>query len=776
MLKTLKNYFVNISIVCVIAVLFRLLEIILVLINFDHEIAIIPIEILGLFYDLIFLPLILLIIFPLYHLICKLSIKISNILFYTFFILLCVVHLIAVGYFVFMKTPLDTVVFQHSFAEILTTIQGSGIPLRTYYLVIAALIVTVVAVILMMRTIFGKKPLTEAKIKKCCIIILAFSIPILILFNVFRIAERVIPASNISFFTNKSLFFYDNCFFAICEKISGKTSKFTTEDSKIYQALYPERDFINEEYPFLHKFNNQDSLNYYFDTIINPNFVFIIIESWSGDVLNNYHGVNMMPFLDSLKRKSLYWKNCLSVGERSFAAVPSSFGGLPYGETCFSEMKNNILHHSLVSVLGVNDYFTSFFCGDQAWFHSRDQFFNRNNIDLIVDCDKFDKKFPKIMVGDYFWGYDDADLFSQAMLVIDTLPKTKRMDAYFTASMHPPYAIKNEKKYEEKYNELLKTVPANEKQYLEKRKKHILSHLFMDDEIKKIMNYYANTENYENTIFVFVGDHAMNELTIENSIKRFHVPLLIYSPKIKTPKTYTHIVSHLDIYETFLGFLKNIDATIPPYSSSLGTDLFANNKNKIIPFMDDNRNIIDYYKNGYYISGNDFFKVNEDLSLEAHNDSDLKAQLTDELNVFKRINRYVCNNNKLLSTETFAENMFEIIPMEVKKEIASSKDEWLNLMPEKIVVENRDLILDVFFDYEQVGKDVFFVYELKDSLGNSVFWNSHGMQKGKNYFAQHLRIPKQNTASSKLILNYFIWNNDQTKKSVRVKNINAILY
>lgn len=144
-----------------------------------------------------------------------------------------------------------------------------------------------------------------------------------------------------------------------------------------FQDQYPHKEFVSNTYPLLHEVKNEDGLQPYlndFDSV--PNLVLVIVEGLSDEYIHEYHGVQMMPFLHSLKDSSLYWEKCFTLGERSFAAVPSLLGGLPYGDLGFTLLNNYPRHHTLVKLLDANDYHTSFFYGQGAWFHNKRNFFN----------------------------------------------------------------------------------------------------------------------------------------------------------------------------------------------------------------------------------------------------------------------------------------------------------------------------------------------------------------------------------------------------------------
>ena len=157
--------------------------------------------------------------------------------------------------------------------------------------------------------------------------------------------------------------------------ISTKTNEF--------KKLYPEKDFISKNYPLVYKVDRENELGQYFDDFQGkPNIVILIVEGLNDDFIHEYKGSILMPSLNQLKAKSLYWNRCLTLGERSFAVVPSILGGLPYGDKGFTLQARLPRHLSLVSILKSNDYYTSFYYGQGAWFHPQ-IIIKLNNISIL---------------------------------------------------------------------------------------------------------------------------------------------------------------------------------------------------------------------------------------------------------------------------------------------------------------------------------------------------------------------------------------------------------
>ena len=327
-------------------------------------------------------------------------------------------------------------------------------------------------------------------------------------------------------------------------------------DVNLVRKLIGEHQYPRSDFPLLHTFDRSDVLgNFLTKTNEAPNIVVLIIEGLNDDFIHDFHGVHLMPFVESIRDKGLYWERAFCLGERSFAVVPSALGGLPYGEKGFTLLDNYPYHFSLVNVLNSNSYFTSFFYGQGSWFHKKNKFFRYNRIDLNVDNSRFADKYEKIIVGDdnFFWGYNDKALFSNAISVIDTLNVSRLFSCYYTGSMHSPFIISEPGSYDQRLFEKIKRVSnSDDSDFLTRNKDYLRTTLFTDDALRNFFEQYAKREDFSRTIFIITGDHPMTEVPIANSLKRYHVPLIIYSPMVKSPRVFPGVVSQLDIYEPFL--------------------------------------------------------------------------------------------------------------------------------------------------------------------------------------------------------------------------------
>lgn len=767
--QTFRNYLKTILLNIILQLILRLLETALIILNFGASKLLFQSEIVGLINDLIITNAIIVAIFPMFYLTFRISKKIANRLFVILIAALSILHFVILKYFLYQLIPLDTSLYKYSIKEISYTIATSNINYTKSLL----LLTTIISVVYLSNNILKKIDYNKTKSK---FIYLFLSISIL--------AMGVLYFSNIrlnNYAKNKSLFFYSRSISYFFQKNGSLTS--SSKQSAIeFWELYPGKSFSNINYPLLHEFKNINVLKPYFNKFDSPpDIVILIVEGLNDDFIHNYKSVNLMPFIGRLKDKSLYWNRCFTLGERSFAVVPSLLGSLPYGEKGFTLLDKLPKHLSLVSILNANDYHTSFFYGQGAWFHQKDRFFKYNNIDLIFDNNKFAKKYQEIIVGNdnFFWGYNDKDLFNQFFEVADTIRKKPKLNVFFTGTSHSPFAIPDPEIYKARFAKICSELKNDSNVvFFEKYKKYIQSILFVDDAIGSFFKKYETVADYDNTIFIITGDHPMTEIPIANSIKRYHIPLLIYSKKLIAAKAFTHTVSHLDFYETILSFLSDYQIKVPSVSSALGSNLILDQpeSEKRIAFMNDNREIVDYYSNNYFLSGEKLFAVGKDLSLTVSPDQKMLKKMQDELSKFKNTNYDVSLHDKIITDSIYfrslAYNVVLTPPLKVSQ--SEIKSEYYNIL-NKTELKNRPISFNVSFKpISTPDKNLSIVFQLSTNKDSLIHWQSLNVTNDSKLFNAEIKIPRQNISDSVVYFNSYFW--DKNSKGFKFSNLKFQLY
>jgi len=419
-------------------------------------------------------------------------------------------------------------------------------------------------------------------------------------------------------------------------------------------------DYVSNEFPFLRKDQTPDVLGKYFNVGADkPNLVFIIVESlgraYSGE---GAYLKSFTPFLDSLETKSLYWENVLSTAGRTFEVLPSVFGSMPYGKSGFAELGAGMPDGmTLISLLKECGYVSRFFYGGDATFDNMKMFLNKQHLDYLIEEKDFGpeyKKMPPLKSGGFTWGYGEKDIFKKGFEVLDKAGVQPRLDIYLTIAMHDPYSIPDQNYYNQKVDKRLNTFNLNEAQKAEYRKylPNYASILYFNDALRNFFEIYKKRDEYKNTIFFITGDHRMSSPPIATQIDRFHVPLIIYSPLLKTSAKFSSVVSHLDFTPSVIAFLKNnYNMNFPSVVPWLGQGLDSMTifrSTMSVPFIRTKSEIIDYIDRDYFIVNNQLFKVSENLVIDQITDENKLTEIQRKLEKFKTDNLKACLNNALI--------------------------------------------------------------------------------------------------------------------------------
>jgi phosphoglycerol transferase MdoB-like AlkP superfamily enzyme len=285
----------------------------------------------------------------------------------------------------------------------------------------------------------------------------------------------------------------------------------------------------------------------------NANIVILILESFSSEYLENGY----MPFLNSLKEKSLFFPHHLANGRRSIEALPAIFNSLP---SLLSEpiSKSNFqsnhfygLGHALKDAGYTNYFFHGGFRGTMSF-------------DAYVLSNGFDKYFAKEDYPDQKdfdgnWGIYDGPFLKYSLDIIEQMPKPF-MVGLFTLSSHQPYAI-----------------PEQWKGKFPKGNLEIHESIGYVDEMLKIYFEEASKKDwFKDTIFIITADHTqkLEKTKFNNTVGRYRVPLIIYAPERSWGAVDTTQVSqHTDIPKTILDYVEVDSGKLP----LLGRSLFSGN-------------------------------------------------------------------------------------------------------------------------------------------------------------------------------------------------------
>jgi uncharacterized sulfatase len=170
--------------------------------------------------------------------------------------------------------------------------------------------------------------------------------------------------------------------------------------------------------------------------------------------------------------------------------------------------------------------------------------------------------------------------------------------------------------------------------------------------IKEFFEVYQKLPKYENTVFVITGDHRLPEIPLATTIDRFHVPIMIFSPKLNQSKRMHGVTTHFEITPTLLSLMENrFELDLPSKVAWKGyvMDTSSTFQSKISnPLMRNKNQLVDYISGEYVLADNQLYRLFDNMGLEPVTDIAMKEKLQTEFATYKNSNRFATENNRIL--------------------------------------------------------------------------------------------------------------------------------
>lgn len=593
------------------------------------------------------------VIYTIFHLISQ---KFAHLGYCVFIVLMAVIQLCLASYFTTSLVPLGADLYGYSIAEIKQTVGSSG----------GISMLSIIGFAFVLGSTIAALWSLPSRVKMHKYIVIA--LPVLSFLVIVTGAQAMIgPANFKSDFANNLVINKPDHFWA-----SSYKHFFPAQDElDIYADNYisdygdPGKNKTvafkytdPQHYPFLHSDSVADVLSPFFKgNATPPNIVIVLVEGLGRAFTNDgaYLG-NFTPFIDSLSGKSLYWKNFLSEGGRTFAVLPSILGSLPFAKNGFLELGEGMpTHLSLLSLLKYNGYHTSFYYGGDSHFDNMETFLRKNAIDELNDEKSFPEGYTKLPAPNGFsWGYNDKELFRHYLLTRDEKTVIPQLSVVLTVSTHSPFAINEEDKYLQQFEQRMTQLGFNDAKKKEYRnyKLQYASILYLDDAVRGFFNAYSKRSDFNNTIFLITGDHRMPEIPMSDKIDRYHVPLIVYSPMLKRTAQISSVSTHFDISPSLLAYLHhNYKTKGPSLVSWIGQGLDTNRNFENLhnyPLMQTKTDIIDFIMGEYHLNGDNLFKLNAELGEDPIHDEEKSNQLKNAFDQFKKRNAQIVTGNWII--------------------------------------------------------------------------------------------------------------------------------
>ena len=378
-----------------------------------------------------------------------------------------------------------------------------------------------------------------------------------------------------------------------------------------------------------------------------PNIVLVLCESFS--MYKSSMGgnkLNTTPYFNGLCKQGLFFDRCFTPTFGTARGLFATVTGIPDVQMARFSTQNTDAVNQYTIINNFDGYKRFYFIGGRSQFNNFRGLMN--NVEGIDIHEKGNYRSPEINV----WGISDKDLFTEANEVLKQQHKP-----FFaliqTAQNHRPFMLPpGEKEFScppADKDSLLKYGFDSEEEYR--------AFCYSDYCFRKFMETARQQTYFNNTIFVFVGDHGVegnadaeypkawntHRLTAE------HVPLLFYAPALLTASTKHYTVSQVDILPTLAGIIH-----LPYRNTTLGRDVI-NQKDIfhsafIIHHDEGNIGIVTddyYYIRNINISAEALIPLNADVPGPGVYASDsVKKRLSQLTLAFYETSKWMLLNNK----------------------------------------------------------------------------------------------------------------------------------
>jgi len=304
-------------------------------------------------------------------------------------------------------------------------------------------------------------------------------------------------------------------------------------------------------------------------TVRMPNVVVVICESFSGYKSSMWgNPLNTTPFFNSMCQQGVFFDHCFTPSYGTARGVWAVITGIPDVGVPTSTSSRNpaaVDQHTIISDFQGYDKFY-FLGGSTSWANIRGLL--TNNIEGLKVYEQENFKSPKVDV----WGISDKNLFLESNEILSHQDKPF-FAVIQTADNHRPYTIPEEDK--QAFHPVTVSQDSLQKCGFGSNDE-MNAFRYTDFGYRTFIEAASREKYFDNTIFLFVGDHGIPgdagkmfpKAWTDLFLTAEHVPLLIYAPKLIAPRRITKTCSQVDVLPTLAGLCH-----IPYKNTTLGRDL-----------------------------------------------------------------------------------------------------------------------------------------------------------------------------------------------------------
>jgi len=265
------------------------------------------------------------------------------------------------------------------------------------------------------------------------------------------------------------------------------------------------------------------------------NVVLITVESLSAEYLGAFgNKLGLTPRLDALIKDGMLFSRLYATGTRTVRGLEAlSLGTPPIPGQAIVRRPGNEHLATVGEILRRQGYETFFIYGGYGYFDNMNAYFAGNDYRVIDRTD-----FPKASVGfANVWGVADEFLFDNALSQLDRTHAAGKpfLAQIMTTSNHRPYTYPD--------GRIDIPSPGGRNGAVK----------YTDYAIGRFIEQASKKPWFADTLFVIVADHCASAAGKSKlPVPGYHIPLILYAPRLLPPGRSDRVVSQIDIPPTLL--------------------------------------------------------------------------------------------------------------------------------------------------------------------------------------------------------------------------------
>jgi phosphoglycerol transferase MdoB-like AlkP superfamily enzyme len=286
-----------------------------------------------------------------------------------------------------------------------------------------------------------------------------------------------------------------------------------------------------------------------------PNVIFVMLESLGASRVGAYgNPLRPTPNLDAIAADGWFFRHFYVPVVSTAKTVWASLTGIPDVSREETATRNPLItrQHTLLDAFA--DYRKLYMIGGSAGWANMSALIRES----VAGMELYEEGFwqsPNVDV----WGISDLNLFKETDRLLRKLPADKPFFAYVqTAANHRPFTIPKDNDDFQKVDLPLEEV----RKWGFRSVEQFNAVRLLDYNIGRFLQMAREGGYFDNTIFVFFGDHNNRITTLphmppvfELFLESNHVPHMIYAPALLEPRVIDEAVSLVDVLPTVAGLL-----------------------------------------------------------------------------------------------------------------------------------------------------------------------------------------------------------------------------